>query len=56
MKTHAPKKLTFWISLILAVLGVVGNFIHLGVISSWSWILVVAAYVLLLLGVLLRGL
>jgi hypothetical protein len=56
MKTHAPKKLTFWISLILAVLGVAGKFVPLGAISDWSWILVVAAYVLLLLGVLLRGL
>jgi len=56
MKLHAPKKITFWISLVLVVLGILGRFLNLGLISDWSWLLIVAGYILLLLGVLLKGL
>lgn len=56
MKLRAPKKITFWVSLILVVLGILGKFLPLGVISDWTWILVVAGYILLFLGVLLKGL
>ncbi len=55
MRLSAPKKLTFWISLILVVLGIVGKWLPLGVISGWSWILVVIGYILLMLGVLIKG-
>jgi hypothetical protein len=56
MKPRAPKVITFWISVILAVLGFLG---HSGVIASFAaydfW-LVLAGFVLLALGVLLKGL
>ncbi len=56
MKPHAPKMITFWISLILVIIGVVGRFVSLGVISSWSWILVLIGYIVLALGVFIKGL
>ena len=56
MRPHAPKMITFWISLILVLLGIIGKFVNLGVISDWSWILVVIGYVVLALGVFIKGL
>jgi len=55
MKLHAPKKSPLD-SLVLVVLGILGRFLNLGLISDWSWLLIVAGYILLLLGVLLKGL
>ncbi len=55
MRLTPPKKVTFWISLILVILGIVGKFLNLGIISDWSWILVVIGYIILLLGLLIKG-
>lgn len=55
MKLSAPKKATWWIALILAVLGVVGHFVALRVITDISFWLVVVGYVLLLLGTWVKG-
>lgn len=56
MKLHAPKNVTFWISVILAAVGVLGHFVNLGVLSGWSWLLILAGFILLMLGVLVKGL
>lgn len=55
MKLQAPKQITFWIAVILAVLGLLGQLVVIPVVSGVAFWLVLAAFVLLLLGVLLDG-
>ena len=53
MKLSPPRMITFWISVALVVLGLIGSLADLfGVYSFW---LVFAGYVVLLLGNLLSG-
>lgn len=57
MKLMSPKAITFWIAVVLAVLGLIGQ---LGLIAAISatvgfWLLFIG-FVLLALGVLLKGL
>ena len=57
MKLMSPKAITFWIAVVLAVLGLIGQ---LGLITAISatvgfWLLFIG-FVLLALGVLLKGL
>ncbi len=56
MKLQKPKNVTFIISLVLAGLGVLGTLVSIPVISGLAFWLVVAGYVLLALGNLLKGL
>jgi len=53
MKLSAPKKLVWFISVVLAVLGVVLSL--LGVFSPYNFWIVVVAWVLLFLGTVLKG-
>ncbi|MBR2789020.1 MAG: hypothetical protein IKD70_00155 [Eggerthellaceae bacterium] len=47
MKLNAPKVVTFWICAVLIVLGIIGHFIPLGIISAISfWCLAVGAALL----------
>jgi len=55
MKLQAPKQTTFWIAVILAVLGLMGQLVVIPVVSGVAFWLVLAAFVLLLLGVTLDG-
>jgi hypothetical protein len=52
MKLSTPKNITFWIAVILAVVGVILFFIG----SSFAFWLVLVGFVLLALGNLLNGL
>ncbi len=54
MKLTPPKRITFWIAVILAVLGLIGKFV--GVLAPFSFWLVLAGFVLLVLGLLIKGL
>ena len=56
MKLRAPKVVTFWIAVILALLGLLGQLVTIPVISGFAFWLVVVGFVLLMLGVLLDGL
>lgn len=49
MKLNAPKQITWIISLILGVLGLLGNLVSIPVISGISFWLVLVGLVLLLL-------
>ncbi len=58
MKTNAPQLVTWWIALVLGVLGIVT---HIGVVSVpaigvYSFWLVAAAFVLLALATVFKGL
>jgi hypothetical protein len=56
MKLSAPKMITFWIAVILAVLGVLASEGIVPGLSGYAFWLVVAGFVLLALGNLLKGL
>ena len=55
MPVHAPAQLTFLISLVLAVLGVLAIFVTIPFVSMYAFWFVVAAYVVLALGCVLKG-
>lgn len=56
MRLTPPKQTTFWISVILAVLGLLGKLVTLPVISMYSFWLVLIGFVLLALGSIMTGL
>ena len=56
LKLSAPKVVTFWIAVILAVLGVLASQGILSGLSSYAFWLVVAGFVLLALGNLMKNL
>lgn len=56
MKLSRPKIITWWIAVILGVLGILAFLGTLPVLAAYAFWLVVAGFVLLVLGTLLRGL
>jgi hypothetical protein len=56
MKLSAPKQVTFWIAVVLAVVGVIAFLVHIPVLSGFAFWLVVIGFILLLLGNLIAGL
>ncbi len=56
MKLRAPKVVTFWIAVVLALLGLLGQLVTVPVISDLAFWLVAVAFVLMMLGVMLDGL
>ncbi|HTX80424.1 MAG TPA: hypothetical protein VMC62_12175 [Longilinea sp.] len=56
MKLSRPKDLTFWIALIMGGLGLLGHFVSIPFASAYSFWLVAVGFVLLVLGVLVKGL
>ena len=57
MKLTPPKNLTFWVSVLLAVLGLVGAVSNVPVLSvnGYPFWLAFLGYVVLVLGLLLKG-
>lgn len=49
MKLTPPKQMTFWISIVLAVLGLLGKF-AVSALAPYSFWLVLVGFVLLVLG------
>jgi hypothetical protein len=56
MKLTPPKNITFWISVILVVAGLLGYLKVLAFLSPFAFWLVLAGFVLLFLGNLVKGL
>lgn len=56
METNAPKQVTLWVSVVLAVLGILGFFVSIPFVSAYAFWFVVVGFVVLLLGCLLKGL
>ena len=56
MKLRAPKEITFWISVVLAGLGFLGQNGMVAPLAAYDFWLIFAGFVLLALGVLLKGL
>jgi hypothetical protein len=55
MNLSAPKNVTFWVAIVLGVLGILGTLVSIPLVSTYSFLLVVIAFVLLALGALLKG-
>jgi hypothetical protein len=55
MKLNPPTKLTFWISVVLAVLGLLGTIITIPFVSGLAFWFVLVGYVVLVLGLLVKG-
>jgi hypothetical protein len=57
VKLSPPKQMTFWVSVIIGVLGILGQLVpSLPVVSDYSFWLVTIGFVLLVLGNALTGL
>jgi len=56
MELSAPKNVTFLVALVLFVLGLLGQFGILAAVAAYAGWLLIAAFVVLALGVLLKGL
>lgn len=55
-KLSAPKKETFWIAVVIAIVGVIAALVVIPVLSPLAFWIVVVAFVLLALGTLVKGL
>ncbi len=56
MKLNAPKQITWWIALVLVVLGVLGSLTTIPIASAYAFWFVLVGAVLLLLATALKGL
>ncbi|MGD0575190.1 MAG: hypothetical protein ABSB61_07465 [Anaerolineales bacterium] len=56
MKLSAPKQITFWIAVVVAVIGILASLVTIPVLSGFAFWLVVIAFVILLLGNVIDGL
>ncbi|MDK2981189.1 MAG: hypothetical protein PWQ55_1536 [Chloroflexota bacterium] len=55
MRLTPPTKNVYWIATILAVLGLVATFVSIPFVSAYAFWFVVVAFVLLWLGVSMKG-
>ena len=55
MKLTPPTKNVFWISVVAAVIGLIAKFGVVGFLAPYAFWLVLVAYVLLFLGVAMKG-
>ena len=56
MKLSAPKQVTFIIAVVLALLGLVGSFVAIPVVSGYAFLLVVLGFIVLAAGNMMEGL
>jgi len=56
MKLSSPKVITWWIAVIVGVLGILATFVTIPVLSGYAFWLVVIGFVLLALATALEGL
>lgn len=55
MRLSPPTKLVFYISAVLALLGLIGTFVSIPFVSGFAFWFVLVAYILLFLGNALKG-
>jgi hypothetical protein len=56
MQLNAPKKVTFWVALVVALVGLVLNFVPAPFLSGFAIWIVVLGFAILAAGNLLKGL
>lgn len=54
MKLSAPKKVTWWVALIVGVVGILANFVTIPFLSGYAFWLVAIGFVLLVLATYLK--
>ena len=55
MRLNAPKKMTWWISMLFVVVGIVANFVKIPFVSDYNLWFVVVGYILIWLGSFVKG-
>jgi hypothetical protein len=55
MKLTPPTKTAFWLSVILAVLGLAGRYLQVPFVSNYYFYFVLVGYIVLFLGTILKG-
>jgi len=55
MKLTPPTKNVFWISVVLAVLGLLGRYVSVPIVSDYYFYFMLVAYVVLFLGNTMKG-
>jgi hypothetical protein len=55
MKLNPPTTIAFWISVVLAALGLLGSFITIPVVSGLAFWFVVVGYLVLLVSLFVKG-
>jgi hypothetical protein len=56
MKLTPPKVITFWIAVVLGILGFIGTLADIQFLSAYAFWFLFAGFVLLILGLLVKGL
>jgi hypothetical protein len=56
MKLTPPKSITFWIAVILGLLGFIASLVAIPFVSTYAFWFVFAGFILLVLGLLVKGL
>jgi hypothetical protein len=56
MKLSAPKQVTFWVAVVVALIGLIASFVTIPVLSGYALWIVVLGFVILALGNVLEGL
>ena len=56
MKLNAPKNITWWIAVVVGVLGILGSFVTIPFVTGLAFWFVVVGFVLLALGTFMKGL
>ena len=51
----APKKITWIIGLIFGILGIIGHFAHVQVLTQYSFMLLLVGFVVLAIGTTVKG-
>lgn len=54
-ETQSPKQVTFWVAVVVAVIGIFGSLVTIPVLSGFAFWLVVIAFIILVLGNLIDG-
>ena len=55
MKLSAPKQITFWVAVVVGVIGLLASFVAIPVLSGYAFWIVVLGFVILVLGNVLEG-
>ena len=56
MKLNAPKLVTFWVAVVIGLIGLIAGIAPIPVVSPFAFWVVVLGFVILVLGNLLKGL
>ncbi len=61
-RLNPPKKITFWVSIVIGAVGIIAELLHVTKLLTYTWlspaafVLIVIGFVLLVLGLLIKGL